>query len=224
MQLTVLVGLIFAAGVVALADESVLKGGEKMKEPSIAKVLPEVYVKYEKALSESNETNTVRASLELLSKVKGCLRQSPKSTGENQDLIAAYRATWRLCLRAMKDSKDHTVQRLIQDEWNKRLREDDDAAPSQVYALSEQWDRKLLTDEFWQLLKQTGKKKTMSAFAYVLYEHGDATDAERLMQKRKSGIDIESQAVIQNAINWMNYRLSGDKTNPGPAAATPRME
>lgn len=220
MQLPILVGLIFAAGVVALANESVSKGGEKMKESSIAKVLPEGYATYEKALAQGNGTNDARASLELLAKAKESLRQSPKITGADQDRIAAYRATWCLCLRAMKESKDETAQRLILDKWNENLAEDDDAVASQVYALSEQWDRRLLTDDFWKTLQQTNNKKMVSAIGYSLYQQGNQDDLDRMVK-------IEKQTPgrgLPNAISWLRYRLSGDKTNPGPAAAPPRME
>jgi hypothetical protein len=124
----------------------------------------------------------------------------------------------------MKVSKDQTTRRVVLDEWNRYLRDDDSSVPSQLYALAEQWDRDLLTEDFYQLLKKTKNKKTIAAIAYAFYEHGNASDADRLLQKRKSGIDIESQQMIQNAINWMNYRLSGNNKDIYPAAFPPRIE
>jgi len=225
MKTCLLAGIIMFVNLTGIADEgNVLKGAERMKEPSIAKVFPEEYAAYEKALAQANGTNLVRASLVLLAKAKESLHRTSSTTNVAQDEIKIYRATWLLCLQTMHESKNQTAQRLIVDEWNKSLREDDEAVPSQVYTLVEQWNRNLLTDEFWQLLKQTNKKKTISAISYVLCQYGNSADTDRLMQKRKSGIDKASQGIIQNAINWMNYRLSGDKTNPGPAAAPPRME
>jgi len=224
MQILILTVILALVNVMSFVNAgNVSKGAENMSEPAIAKILPAEYAAYEQALAGDHGLNDARASIALLSKVKETLGRSLQSHNQEQDSISAYRAAWRLCLRTMRDSKDQAAQKLIVDEWNKSLREDSDATPSQVYALSEQWDRKLLTNDFWQLLRQTNKRKTVSAICYVLYERGNAADAAQLMQKRKSGVDVGLQEGIQNTINYMNYRLSGD-TSPGPAAAPPRME
>ena len=172
----------------------------------------------------TNGTNAVRESLDLLSKAKQSLQQTSNAAGEDQARIAAYRAAWSQCLQTMKKSEDQATHRLVLDEWNRCLRDDDSSVPSQVSALAEQWDRNLLTEDFYQLLKKTNNKKTIAAIAYAFYEHGNATDADQLMQIRKSGIDIESQEIVQNAINWMNYRLSGNNEDLYPAAFPPRKE
>lgn len=216
MQLLILTVILALVNVVSFVDaENVSKGVENMSEPAIAKVLPAEYAAYEQALTGDHGLNDARASIAFLSKVKETLGRSLSSHSQEQDSISAYRATWRLCLRTMQNSNDRTAQKLIIDEWNKSLREDSAVTPSQVYALSEQWDRKLLSDDFWRLLRQTNNKKTISAICYVLYVHGNQDDAKRLTDSHKP--------ETQNAVNYMNYKLSDD-TSPGPAAAPPRME
>ena len=177
-----------------------------MNEQPVAKVLPAEYTAYEQALTGDNGLNNVRACLELLAKAKENLECSLSSNNPEQDSISAYCNAWRQCLRTMQDSTDQTGRpfdgfdkltadcagstplttgqgrQLIIDEWNKSLQEDSDVTPLQIYALSEQWDRGLLTDDFWQLLSQTNKKKTVFAICYVLYEHGNMADIKQLMQ------------------------------------------
>ena len=164
-------------------------GGENMSEPSIVTVIPA-----EDALTGDSGLNDARASLALLAKAREALERSY----QEQESISAYCAAWCLCLRIMQNSTDQTVRpfdgfdkltadcaqgrQLIIDEWNKSLQEDSDLTPLQIYALSEQWDQRLLTDDFWQLLNKTNKRETVSAICYVLYEHGNAADIGQLMQ------------------------------------------
>ena len=198
-----------------------LTKSDEMRNQAIAKVLPEEYANYEKELKGDSGLSDTQASFLLVSKAKALLGKPAENTSKEEEYNRAYYATWHLCLRMRQNAKDPAVQKLILDQWDSYLREDDKPVPFQIYALT---DRSLLTGDFWKLLQQTKRKKTISAICYVLYHHGDREDAERLTQKRKSGIDVELQEIIQNAINWMNYRLSGDKTNPGPAAAPPKID
>lgn len=173
-----------------------------MNEPTIAKILPAEHAGYEKALTGNNGLNDARAALALLVKAREAFERSE----QEQENISAYCAAWCLCLRTMQNSTDQTARpfdgfdtstrlsagkltadcaqgrQLIMDEWNKSLREDNDLTPLQVYALSERWDRELLTDDFWQLLSQTSKRETVVAICYVLYERGNADDIRRLMR------------------------------------------
>lgn len=220
MQLPALVGLVLATSGVVFADEKMLGDGKTMREPCIAKIFPDDYAAYERKLIQSNGTNDANAVIELLANVKKTVNHLPYGAAKDQDCIAAYRAAWCLCLRVLQESKDEHAHQLILDKWNDYLREDDEAVPSQIYALVKQWDRKLLTDVFWKTLQQTKNKKTVSAIGYALYQKGNMDDLNQL-------INVEKQTRgcgLPNAISWLRYRLSGDMTNPGPAAAPPRME
>lgn len=224
MRIPVLVGcLLLICPLFCYAQHNVFTtdGSKTSNTATIARAFPAEYAAYERSLSKDNDTS---ACLVLLSKVRESLRKSPPSQSEYKGRARAYEVTWSLCLRTMLASKDQASRQAILDRWNEGLAEDDDAVPSQIYSLWEDWDRSLLTDKFWRLLKKTDKKRTISAIAYVLYPHGNAEDAQRLTEKEESGIDVGLQVIIQNALNYMNWRLRGDPTDPGPAGAPPRRE
>ena len=80
-------------------------------------------------------------------------------------------------------------------------------------------------DDFWNLLQRTKSKRVLSAMCYVVYRRGDRDDIPRLKKAvRALPKGDERSQVVQDAINWMSYRLSGDKTYPGPAAAPPTLK
>lgn len=186
--------------------------------------MPAEYARYKKLLSGDNRIGDARASIALLPKARRLLETTPAKSGLQMDARAAYSAAWRLCLRLMKESKDPEAQQLIIDQWNKSLKDDGESVALQVYSLSDQWDRRLLTDDFWRSLGDTKCKMTMSSIAYVLYLHGNRDDLDRLKRRRASLQEgNELCGIVQNAINYMNYRLAGDFTHPGPAALGPTM-
>jgi len=197
---------------------------ESMIASTITRVLPAEYAAYKRALSGDNGRNDARASLLLLSQAQEALSRRESSPDRRRDDFDAYRAVWLLCLRLRQASRDHAAQQLVLDEWNNCLKKDGDPISAQLYALVEQWDRELLTSEFWQLLKETTNPQTLSAICVVLYNRGDKGDVERLVKKRDSGIDLHSQQIIQNGINWLKHRLKADATDPGPAAMGPRPD
>ena len=92
------------------------------------------------------------------------------------------------------------------------------------YALSDVWNRDLLTPEFWLLLRKTKDKAVISAISYVLYLYGTKDDAEKLLEKEKALNDSELQEIVQNALNWIRYSRSGNTNGPGPAAAPPHPQ
>lgn len=190
----------------------------------IIKVLPTEYAKYKKQLTEMNDYN---AAFALVSEAKAMLdKPAEERVHKTEDCKMAYRATWSLCVGMRQNLKDPAAQKQILEEWNNYLVKDDNDVPYQIYAIAyDSWDRNFLTDKFWELLRQTNKKKTISAIGLVLYHYGDSEDINKLEEKRDSVTDPELKQIIQNAINWGEYRLSGDKTtDPGPAAAPPRMD
>jgi hypothetical protein len=193
--------------------------------PIIAKVLPAEYEVYRKALTGDGGVNDANASLLLLSKARDASSKSPSGSGQRKEKLNAYHAAWRLCLKLAQKSKDQAARRLVLDEWNKSLSEDGENIPSQLYALSRQYEQTFLTDDFWKLFEQTKNRETMSATCYVLYRHGTREDAERLEKRCDSLPKGDPFAgIMVNAINWMRYRLSGDRTNPGPAHRPPTIE
>ncbi len=199
---------------------------DKIENQAIAKVLPEEFNNYKKELKGDHGRNDANITLNLVTKANDFLKEN-SDPNKQEFYNKAYYETWCLCIGITKKTKDPEVKKNILEKWNSSLKKDDITVPYQIYAIAYNgWDpnRSFLTEDFWKLLKQTKRKKTISAIGLVLYQYGNPEDADRLMEKRKSGIDIESQEIIQNAINHMNYRFIGDRTNPGPAAGPPRMD
>ena len=79
------------------------------------------------------------------------------------------------------------------------------------YALESLYDKVVIADARYVDYGLLGK--------FDLGLAGDVLEHMEKIEKKAHG-----RRGLMNAINWMNYRLSGDKTNPGPAAAPPRME
>lgn len=187
----------------------------------ISNVLPEAFIAYRQQLTGKNDIQDCNALFVLIAKAK-VMRDEPLEDAKAKEARnLAYCSAWRLALYMRQHSKYPAVQKRILEEWNKALRQDDEAAPYQIYALA---DRSLLTDDFWALFKRTTRKKTISSICCMVYGIGNSSDIELLQQKMRSGIDIESQQTIQNAISWRKYRLSGDKTRGMPAARPPFRE
>lgn len=187
----------------------------------ISSVLPEVYVAYRQQITGQYTIEDCNALFGLLEKAK-VMRDEPMEDAKAKEARnRAYCAAWRLALHMRQHSKYPAVQNRVVEEWNKALRKDDQAVPYQIYAIP---DRSLFTDDFWGLFKRTTRKKTISSISCMVYGLGTLADIEPLEQKRRSGIDVENQQTIQNAINHLKYRLSGDKTRGMPAAHPPLMD
>jgi hypothetical protein len=191
----------------------------------ISNVLPEAFIAYRQQLTGKDDIQDCNALFVLIAKAK-VMRDEPLEDAKAKEARnLAYCSAWRLALHMRQHSKFPAVQKRILEEWNKALRQDDEAAPYQIYALSGVlWNREFLTEDFWALLQQTHRKKTISAFCFVLHYRGNDADIKHLEQKLQSGIDVEMQQVIQNAFNWRKYRLGGDKTRGMPAARPPFRE
>jgi len=190
-------------------------------EPTIEKLFPADYANFRNRLRGDHGPEDAKASLQLLSKVKD--RFGSPSSGEAQlrALRNAYQAAWRICLREFQQTNDKGAQGLVLGKWDESLKLDDDAVPSQVYALLADWDRRLLTDRLWRLAMETKTRRTVASLSYAFYMHGDRQDAERLEGRLKRETDTATGELIANAISYMNWRLGGSK-GPGPAAMPPR--
>lgn len=150
-------------------------------------------------------------------------RDSFDHTSGSNASISTYLAAWRLCLRRLQETNNEDEKKKLKAMWDICLTQNDALTPFQVYALGDCWDRNFLDDSFWALFEKTKKRKTLKAFAYILYRHGNLEDIGRLERKRDVELDAATQNVIQNAINWMNARLLWpDKGEP--AAWPPQME
>jgi hypothetical protein len=198
--------------------------GELPPRDTIRKVLPAEYEGFRTALVGDNSLNDARACLDLVAKTKRLVGEPPGTGHNRKDVIAAYSAAWCLCLELGKRTKDAASRSLVLEQWDASLEDSTPLVEAQLYALSDVWDRCFLTAAFWQLLRRTEEKTTISAVCYMIYTHGDNADTEKLVEKRKSLQNRDRQQIVQNALNWIVYRDLHDKNRPGPAAAPPRNE
>jgi hypothetical protein len=190
-------------------------------EVTISRVLPADYLNYQISCKEHQHGMIdAQAALVLLSKAKGVLALPSSTPVKDLERTAAYREVWGVCIQTIQKSKDQAAQGIILDEWNKSLKADDDAVPLQVQALAEKWERSLLTEDFWNLLKGTKNVRTVNAMGYVLYQCGIQDDLDRIekIEKETPG------RGLSNTISWLKYRLSGGKTTPEPTIVPPKME
>lgn len=221
-----IVGLLAAISpaCLAAANEPV-SGTQTMADLLIPKVLAAEYSAYKKSLAGDNGSSDIRACLALLAKSREALAAAAPCSDRKRDAFDAYRQAWGMCLRMRRDSKDKVAQQLIVDQWNSRLKDDGDAVCAQIYALEENWDRTLLTTEFWCLFRQTERAHTISAMSLLFYSRGDPADMKILAGKRDSGLDLKKGRIIQNAINWFECHRRGDDTKGRePAALSPAHE
>jgi len=211
----------------SFAQTQVITNGrevESMSDLDITKVLPAEYAAYRSALTKDGGVRDAQAALLLLSETRKRLDEARPSVERKREDFNAYHAAWRLCLRHRCESHDPAARQLILDQWNQSLKSNGDAVCSQLYALRDVWDRDLLTDACWQLLRETKNPHTIVAFCALLHANGDETDVDRLAAKRDSEIDVPTRKTIQNSIIWLRYRLTGGPTHAGPAALPPAAE
>ena len=186
-------------------------------------LLPEAYSSFPNELRHDVSIKAARASTVLIARARKALEKSTKTTNRFKDVADASRMAWAISLRIWKHTKDEAARGEVLNAWNSSLREENIQTPSQICALSEEWDRNLLTDSFWRVFTQTGERKIISSICYVISRHGNKEDKIRLMAKRDALAEPELKQIVQNALNWMKYWRLDDRSLPGPAAAPPRV-
>lgn len=193
-------------------------------EPKLEAALPQDYQKFKNALARDYGLADASLCIGIMKQAHTLLQDTPLSATNRGDVIEAYRAAWRLCIRVCSGAKNQDVKSAVLKEWDQSLSGPEQNTVCQIYALSEVWDRDFLTDNFWKVFANRVGRPTIAAVAYTLFKHGNQTDASKLTQKRDSNIPVDFKELIQNSLNWMNYRFRGDSNDPGPSAVAPRME
>jgi hypothetical protein len=197
---------------------------DKVADAVIEKVLAEDYAVFHVSFVGDFGTNDARAAIALMKKAKDVADRAGESEDARRDAFEAQRAAWRVCFQVRRNSTDRGVKEIIFGEWEAALTGSVAAAVAPIYALSEVWDREMLSDNFWSLLQNTKDKKTIAAITYLIYKSGDDSDQEKLVHKRDSLVDPTLRQIIRNEINWREFNKSGAKNSPGPAALRPTME
>lgn len=196
--------------------------GEILIDPSIEGLFPREAADVERALRTGTAVEASRRAISLLREVRD-LRSNEGDAGQAREAREAYRASWELCLAIHNKASDGAVRGAVLREWNAGL-VDDAIVADQIAALKVRWNRALLTEELWRVLAVTNSNRTIAAFCYVLYEFGNASDAQRLAEKEASVFDKESQGRLRNAINYIRHRERADPDDPGPGTAPPTFE
>lgn len=213
-----------AASLCLAGKQNSTKGEGPMSKQMIAAVLPAAHAAYKSALAGDNSVGDAQAAPSLLSKARETLIAASRKSNRVREQFEACWDTWRLCLRLRSNSTEQAARQLIVDQWNKGLREDGDRVRAQLYALSDEWDRDLLTEQFWQLFHQTANPKMISATCYILYVCGDGYAMAQLAKKLDSGIDAQSKGFVLVAMTWIGVRRAGGGAEVRPRAGCPAPE
>lgn len=205
------------------------RGGLVMRETIISSVLPAEFAEFSDARSRHGGKADVDAALKLLSATQTKLRGERSKPRYDYDVVNAHAAAWKICLQMKANTKDETVRRRILDEWNRNLREESEEIPVQFAAAasSSTWSREFLTDDFWNLLRRSTKRRTIIAVCWILNLKGDDSDLKPLIQKEYSENSAELRGILHSYISSLDFRLKyhGDTTkNPGPAKDPPPLE
>ncbi len=203
------------------------RGGTSTRESLLAKVVPAEYGQLHLARAVGPD-KAADSAISVLAAVRTKLRAERLKAEYDCDVLDAYAAAWRLCLRSRKESSNTHVREAILEEWNRQLKAEDDEIPLQMAAswTLDVWDRELLSVEFWQLLQTTEKQKTLNAICWLLYSKGDLRDAEALKTKMQFTQDVKLKAIIKNTLSWMTYKhlYASDPSNPGPPSDPPQVK
>lgn len=140
---------------------------------------------------------------------------------KRRDAADRYREAWVDAIRFSFQSTDDQKKRFIS-QWDGHLGEGPLAA-SQICALAGTWHPELMTARLTVLFEETRSREVIAAVCYVVARHGSDGHVRMLEAKRDSLADPELKQEVQNALNWWRYWQSGDRSDPGPAAAPPRL-
>jgi len=204
-------------------SQTITKEVESMNDRAITKVVPVEYAAYRNSLTGEKGLNDARASVRLLSQAREVLAKVGPSVERKKEEFDGYLASWHLCLRLTRESHDQAARQFIVGEWNRCLKVDGDAVCAQLYALIGNWDRDLLTDDFWRLFQETKNPETILAFSVLLLAHGNETDIQRMAEKLESNIDGESKNVLKRAMSYRKLKLEAPD-HPGPAQLAPSFK
>jgi hypothetical protein len=165
-----------------------------LSDATVEKALPQEYADFKRALTGAFGTNDVSAAMRLVDQAEDVLLKAPQDSAEQKQAMDTYRGAWRLALRIYLGAKETAATNLFVSEWNKRLRDRDILAASQLYALTRVWDRKLLTPAFWDVAANTDSRRMVMAIAWLTTMRGD---------------DDECVKVID--VSLSNGRLTGEE-------------
>lgn len=198
-----------------------------LDEPELVATLPEAYAAFKRNVTGAFGKGDAAAAIDLVTKagalfanVIGSQLQSPTNQDQGK-VVTAYEAAWRLAIRIHKGATDPGIKQSILDQWTNALQEPDLKVAAQIYALALAWDRSLLTEDCWRILRQTKSPTVVAAFSYLVYRRGDRQDADRLIAKEKSEADLKVTAPIQNALNWWEFDRSGRPFENCPSQLAP---
>lgn len=223
--------IVFCIGVMSinlfsqgLKDRIVRKDDMSEVDTILMKNFPLEYTKY-KIRSDSHKMNNIKPVIELINTVRQKIENSQYlSKSELEEYRISYLFSWRMCIRLMDDKSNKKSRLKLMNQWDASLLKDDQLAIIQVYGLAEEWNRRFLTPTFWQQLHSSMCDGVVSAMCYVLYQHGNLEDLQKLLAYH----DIEKSPLraskMMNARNWLEYRLYGKETHSAPPAFPPMLD
>lgn len=214
--------LFLLSGIRCLAmDEA--PGQSEQRTSLIKEFQAEEFEVFKKAVVKAVNKTSAKRLLKIISKLKNEIDEETAAE-KRKRLGEAYRAAWEEAIIVWKVTTDPDAKKLILDTWKSSLVESA-SVPYQIGALHYQWDRGLLTDEFWSLLKDSNSVNTVSSICFAIYLRGNDDDIARLEAKETATSNIQIKQVILNALDWRKFKLNGspDPKDQGPASAPPKI-
>ncbi|MBK8725542.1 MAG: hypothetical protein IPL96_05665 [Holophagaceae bacterium] len=206
----------------SLKDSIVFERSEKEIEKALNNNKAYKYVELKEYINSENSEHKLAALTGLLVNISQS-SNFEKSNSEPDQLLP-YLFAWHLAIKNLRNESQNLVVTRYLNLWDSKLSKDNDLTPVQIYALVLEWDHRLITKTFWKLLSESTNDNTVLAISYVLYKRGDAEDLILLEKAIVSEKNPKRVSRMQNASNWLRFRLYGKPGNPGPPTGRPMLE
>ena len=129
------------------------------EESSVRNALPEEYAEFQRLSMNATDAQKAQPAIRLCVNARVKVSEKTSSPESAKNALEAYRGTWRMAIRTWRDATDAQAKQTILSHWNASLQAGGRLVAAQLYALSDVWNRDLLTPEFWLLCEKQRTKR-----------------------------------------------------------------
>lgn len=222
LSVVVLGWLGWAAGADRATTNPTTAVSEVVQTPALRRLFPEDRTAIDREVQRKEYVAALRSALGLIDHTHDRIVSSNKEAQAVREAAEAFQEAWALACHLAKLAKQSNMQEadeLFQSKWDSMLI-DGKTVSLQLGSLNSLCAPRL-TDSFWESAHAVKDKTTLSAYAYAIYNYGNAQDLSRAAQWRSETRDRDMQDILDNAISYLRHRLSGNPTELGPAARPP---
>lgn len=183
---TVVVFIVFASCLLAAESSGIRIVGDRDIPEFLNIAVPDEYASFSKINGEKDELVTSKSVLALLDKVYQQQQEQPCKVSINKPGGIIELMAWKLVLKTYKSIEQPEGRALIKQAWHKYLEMDRENRSPQLYALANDWDESLMTDESIEVFKTTLDPMTITGFVRVFMNHGEDKELALLKDKQAS--------------------------------------